>query len=202
MGATYSSPFFSSTGVMLLFRASLVFTLILMNFSLLNAQNDTELPDPSLFLVNESIKSQPVKEQNLNPEMSERDLWIRNSLDDLHMYTPEKCLNPIEPAAFELGDDYHMSFRLRGKEGCIVFPGKNWIYLISHSIYEDPYVGDITLAIDNKGEIFFNEGHVCGGTIRFYHRSQSRLDLTESAQFFELFASDTDNAAWIPFTNE
>jgi hypothetical protein len=202
MGAKFSPAIFLSQGVTFLYRTALVFTLILLNFSLLNAQHDPELPSHALLLLNESINSKPVNVLNENVDNPKRDQWIRNSLVDLKKHTLVECLNPIEPAAFELGDVYHLSYRLSGKDGCILFPGSNWIYFISHSIYEDQDVGDITLAIDNKGDIFYNEGHVCGGTIRFYHRSRSRLELTESEPFFELFTSDTDEAGWLPFTNQ
>ena len=161
------------------------------------AQTDPELRDQALLQINESINSRSVNGQNMNTDHLERDLWIGNSLRDLNQNSPKECLNPIEPAAFELGDEYQMSYRLTGKDGCILIPGESWIYLLSHSVYENPEIGDITLAIDSHGNEYYNEGHMCGGTIRFYHRSQTALELSETIQFFEHFTSDTDQEGWV-----
>lgn len=165
------------------------------------AQTDPKLPNQALLQINEYGDSLSVNGQSMSDDQFERDLWIQSSLRDLNQNTPKECLNPIVPAAFELGDEYQMSYRLTGKDGCILFPGESWIYLLSNSFYENPEIGDITLAIDSHGNEYYNEGHVCGGTIRFYHRSQTPLELTETIQFFENFTSDTDQEGWIQLHN-
>ena len=165
------------------------------------AQTDPELRDQALLQIDKYGDSLSVNRQNMSTDQFERDLWIQSSLRDLNQNTPKECLNPIVPAAFELGDEYQISFRLTGKDGCILLAGESWIYLLSNSVYENPEIGDITLAIDSHGNEYYNEGHVCGGTIRFYHRSQTPLELTETIQFFENFTSDTDQEGWIQLHN-
>ena len=165
------------------------------------AQTDPKLPNQALLQINEYGDSLSVNGQSMSDDQFERDLWIQSSLRDLNQNTPKECLNPIVPAAFELGDEYQISFRLTGKDGCILLAGESWIYLLSNSVYENPEIGDITLAIDSHGNEYYNEGHVCGGTIRFYHRSQTPLELTETIQFFEYFTSDTDQEGWIQLHN-
>ena len=179
----------------MLFTALFILCLPLAQIAL--AQTDPDLPDQALLQINTSINSLSLNNQSMSADQSERDLWIKNSLRDLNQHTPKECLNPIVPAAFELGDEYQMSYRLTGKDGCILIPGESWIYLLSHSVYENPEIGDITLAIDSHGNEYYNEGHVCGGTIRFYHRSETPLELTGTIQFFENFTSDTDQEGWI-----
>ncbi|HRZ41467.1 MAG TPA: hypothetical protein P5228_02050 [Bacteroidales bacterium] len=79
-------------------------------------------------------------------------------------------------------------------EGFIVFPDSGWVYLISASSHDQPYVGDITLAMDHTGTFFLNRGHVCGGIIHFVFSGKPEEDT--AANFFRLYVSDTDEAPW------
>jgi len=106
----------------MLFTALFILCLPLAQIAL--AQTDPDLPDQALLQINTSINSLSLNNQSMSADQSERDLWIKNSLRDLNQHTPKECLNPIVPAAFELGDEYQMSYRLTGKDGCILLPDK------------------------------------------------------------------------------
>jgi len=48
--------------------------------------------------------------------------------------------------------------------------------------------------MDNRKNLYYNEGHVCGGIIHF---ETTRLkELKTSKEFFTNFVSDTDGMIW------
>ncbi len=80
------------------------------------------------------------------------------------------------------------------EKGFLRLSGTDWIYFLSSSAHNNPDVGDITLAIDSKGKIFENSGHVCGGIIHF-ETVKIGVPAT-SNDFFEFYESDTDGVKW------
>jgi hypothetical protein len=55
-------------------------------------------------------------------------------------------------------------------------------------------VGDLTLAIDNHGKIYLNEGHICGGIIHFI--INDKIAVKAASDFIQHFISDTDDQYW------
>jgi hypothetical protein len=138
-------------------------------------------------------KSEPLKDKGA-VDSGARQEWIRQTGRNLRRITTEQCTQQVEPRVVALEDVYMVSYRLTNQEGCITFPNGDWIYMIAHSSHDDNGIGDITLAIDNRGRLFSNEGHVCGGIIHFY--SESDEELTGANDFFGRFLSDCDDCKW------
>jgi hypothetical protein len=138
-----------------------------------------------------SLPAQHTDLSRIDPE--KRKEWINAICQQLQKIKPETIPGslPVEQKAFE--DYFRLSVRVN-KEGLIVLPCKNWIYIISSSAHEDPETGDISLAIDHKKKIFMNEGHVCGGIIHF--ETDKIRELKTSREFFKHFVSDTDEEGW------
>jgi|GEM_PF-3637427 len=85
------------------------------------------------------------------------------------------------------------SCKVKG-EGLLYLSDNEWIYFLSNSNHDNPTIGDITIGIDQKGNAWFNGGHVCGGIINYVSKGISELKL--SKEFFKYFESDTDEEKW------
>lgn len=120
--------------------------------------------------------------------------WMKQTVKQLKRIEPAQCVRHIEPQVIDLEDAFMVSYRLTNQEGCITFPNGDWIYMVAHSSHDDKAIGDLTLAIDNRGRLFSNEGHVCGGIIHFY--TDSDEELTGADDFFSRFLSDCDDCRW------
>jgi hypothetical protein len=71
----------------------------------------------------------------------------------------------------------------------------NWIYFTLHSAHDNPLVGDIVLAVDQDGNIYQSNAHVCFGTSGF--RSEGLEVPVSSKDFFARFYSnDPDKHRW------
>lgn len=98
------------------------------------------------------------------------------------------------PQLTTFNDFYKLEFQIRG-EGFICFDNGDWIYFMTHSSHDDEEIGDITVARDNLGRVFYNNGHICGGVIAFFTKER---DVNFSAyNFFDIFLSDSDNEVWV-----
>jgi hypothetical protein len=59
---------------------------------------------------------------------------------------------------------------------------------------------DLTLAIDNHGKIYLNEGHICGGIIHFI--INDKIAVKAASDFIQHFISDTDDRGWKSLNKE
>ncbi len=137
-----------------------------------------------------------------NPEKidkAEKSKWIAATLAEMKKVKKLDSTQTITMRKIDLEDNFLMSFRVRGS-GFISFEDGDWIYLVSHSEHNSEQVGDLTLAIDNHGEIFINDGHVCGGIINFM--TKRKIQVKEASHFFGNFISDTDDRGWISLSHE
>ena len=91
-------------------------------------------------------------------------------------------------------DFYKLEFQVRG-EGFIRFDNGDWICFITHSSHDDEEIGDVTVARDNHGRVFYNKGHICGGVISFF--TKERNVKLNAHTFFDIFLSDSDNEVWV-----
>jgi hypothetical protein len=130
--------------------------------------------------------------EEINPKAQKR--WMKQTVRKLNRIKPDHCVKRIEPRVVDMEDLFMVSYRLENQEGCVTFPNGDWIYMIAHSSHDSKLIGDITLAIDNRGRLFMNEGHVCGGIIHFY--TDSEMELNGADDFFGHFLSDCDDCRW------
>jgi hypothetical protein len=125
---------------------------------------------------------------------SKQNRWVKKTSRQLKKIKPEDCTQPIEPRIVNFDGHFLISYRVDSNSGCIQLPNGDWIYMITHSIHDDPAIGDITLAIDNRQRLFFNTGHVCGGIINFYIDTEKEINSAQD--FFNSFLSDCDDCKW------
>lgn len=127
----------------------------------------------------------------------ERHEWINEAVAILKAKGTGDCSMRLERRTIEEEDSFMISYTLRSREGCIVFPNGEWLYLLMHSSHSNEAVGDMTLAIDTAGRLYMNEGHVCGGRIAFY--TGEKVPMDSVADFIRYSLSDTDDKAWTRF---
>ncbi len=75
------------------------------------------------------------------------------------------------------------------------FSDGSYLIFRKHSVYEDYTVGDITIAMNDRGILYKNEGHICGGTISFVE--YNKMEISSSYDFIRHFKSDTDSKGWV-----
>jgi hypothetical protein len=123
-----------------------------------------------------------------------RKLWKDSTVVILKNFHPDKAQEPTSVEVKEFDNSRILSVRVTGNAFIPMDRGK-WVYIVSVSSHDSPETGDLSLAIDHRGNIWLNEGHVCGGIIHF---ETNRLkSLSNSRQFFRYFVSDTDSSPWI-----
>jgi hypothetical protein len=89
--------------------------------------------------------------------------WIAKTMDQLaeiRRTPPTEFKNPER--ALPTG-----GWQLRVRRGAVRVGEKGWVYIITHSMHHDgllsPTIGDLSLAVDNDGNYYFCDDHVCGG---------------------------------------
>jgi hypothetical protein len=94
-------------------------------------------------------------------------------------------------------DYYKASYRLIGT-GMIKFEDGSYLKLMSSSTHTNKKIGDITLAVNEQGDVYINQGHICGSIIHF-ETIQRNLPKT-ALEFLTNFTSDTDSEPWLLYT--
>lgn len=137
------------------------------------------------------ISAQHTDPYQIVPE--KRDSFIQTAIIHLKQFTSDTIIQQLllEEVSFE--DYFRLKVRINGT-GLLILPAKNRIYFSTSSSHDNPETGDITLALDQSGNIYQNNGHVCGGIISFETGDISKL--RNSRQFFRYFVSDTDGEGW------
>jgi hypothetical protein len=143
-----------------------------------------------LFTVNPETHAH-VNPSAINP--GERENRIASLVENLQSIEAPHNKLSIDMKITDIEDFFQISYRLMG-DGYIRFENGDWLFLRSTSSHLNEQVGDITLAIDNRGEIFINEGHVCGGIIHFI--THEKKAVKAASDFIQHFMSDTDDQYW------
>lgn len=121
--------------------------------------------------------------------------WILRNVEDIKngvISFEEKDTLPQRISKYDGKTSYE--FKLNSK-GIIRFKNRSWVKMVSHSSHADKKIGDLTLVMTNKGEVFINRGHICGGTIRFYtHFKIRRLTV---AKFLKHYLDETDDFPFV-----
>lgn len=81
--------------------------------------------------------------------------------------------------------------------GVIKFKDGSFLKIITHSSHDNPKIGDMTCAINDKGRIYIHQGHNCGGIIRFM--IDRKIDVVGVDDFINQFYSDIDGSTWTLF---
>ena len=79
-------------------------------------------------------------------------------------------------------------------EALIWINDDEWIYIISHSWHDSKEIGDQNIAIDSAGNLYKNDGHVCGGSLFI---SKSKVKPRTPKEFFDNFPGWTGEE-WYP----
>lgn len=91
------------------------------------------------------------------------------------------------------------------KSGILKFSSGDWIYVVLHSGHDDPSgsnaeaIGDLSLAIDQDGNFYYNQGHICG-EIGFEALSDKKINTSKG--FFKHFKDDQDGSSWFPLLED
>ncbi|MBK8517407.1 MAG: hypothetical protein IPL55_14320 [Saprospiraceae bacterium] len=141
------------------------------------ASQSREFPDISLKLREEKVS-----------------FWVKTLSEKMSEKGFNKKLLEITPDVINLQDFNQTSYRIKD-QGVIKFLNGEKIVLVMHSSHDDAEIGDMILAFTDKGEMFANQGHVCGGIIHFIRACDCIPDSKE--EFFNYFYSDTDDKKWI-----
>jgi hypothetical protein len=150
-----------------------------------------------LFGLSISTFSQHHKQSDVNNE--KRTAAIKQMVLDLTNFFPDRFTDSLIFKEVKSENGNKHSIRLIEK-GILRLSTADWIYFLSSSSHNNPEIGDITLAIDSKGNIFQNNGHVCGGIIHF-ETTKNGIP-TNSEAFFKFFESDTDGVKWEIYKNQ
>lgn len=130
----------------------------------------------------------------IDVDIVKRENKIAEIIQGLKSFQPSQNTDFIELKHFNQDNYIKTSIRLIDS-GTLRLSNGEWIHFVSISSHYNKEVGDATLAIDNTGNIYINDGHVCGGIIHF--ENYNAKELQTSLQFFQNFVSDTDKKKWI-----
>lgn len=126
--------------------------------------------------------------------IKKRDQWISETLN--LMNTADSGANAEVLSMQELihEDFYQMSFRLINN-GKIIFQDGSFLHLVSTSAHASKDIGDVTLAVNEDGDVYINQGHICAGIIHF--KSHKKDAAPTAGDFLKNFKSDTDDESWL-----
>jgi hypothetical protein len=141
-------------------------------------------------LITGSLRAQHEDESAVVPEL--RDAWIQSAVQSLKSVRPGENLPELKLSRVqEIG---YARIRVRVLEEGRLNIGKNeWVCFRSTSAHEHPETGDITLAMDHKGKIYINLGHVCG---EICFETSEIPELSNTREFFKYFISAYDKEKW------
>jgi hypothetical protein len=93
--------------------------------------------------------------------MKKRAGWISATVARLKEFKPAEGTKIVEIRKLRIG---RVLYTIEG-EGLVRFGTAQWLYIISHSSHQEDGVGDAILAIDQDGNLYANDSHVCGDII-------------------------------------
>lgn len=123
-----------------------------------------------------------------------RNKWIQEAAEKLKSTKNVDNYQQLVMNELTHEDFYQASYRLIDS-GMIKFDDGSYLKLKSTSTHSMAEIGDITLAVDRHGDVYINQGHICGGIIHFntHQKDVARTDV----DFLKYFQSDTDDEQWL-----
>lgn len=122
-----------------------------------------------------------------------QDKWIQETIREFNSFSPDSSVTAIIIDQNIWDDGQKLSCRIV-KCGILRLDNGGWIYFKTTSSHENKEIGDVSMAVDDKKNIYKNMGHVCGGIIHFETTQLTKLK--ETSDFFKFFICDTDSASW------
>ena len=122
-----------------------------------------------------------------------RELLIQETARSLKNFSPDSTVKVIAQMTTDRSGGKLIYYKVRNS-GIIRLNNGDWIYIMTGSSHDNEEVGDFSLAVDNKKNIYLNEDHVCGGIIRF--ETDKIPELNKTAEFFKYFVSDYNAMGW------
>ena len=119
--------------------------------------------------------------------------WISETTRVLRNFSPDSTIAPVTIDKYVWENGQKISCRVI-KSGIIRLENGSWIYITTTSSHENQEIGDVSMAVDDKKNIYKNMGHVCAGIIHF--ETTQLTELKNTADFFKYFVNDTDDAGW------
>lgn len=117
------------------------------------------------------------------PFIRGREDWIRGQIPVLLRFRPNKNTKPV---AVEMTGNG--GARIEGPEGWIKLKGNEWIYFTSSSSH-NLEVADVVLAVDQAGNLFTCNSHVCSDLHLYWPRLARRRKLETVADFISSVAA-------------
>lgn len=118
--------------------------------------------------------------------------------DELRAFQPTGEVRRADATINPASDNRGAVCRVIGS-GLVEMGTNGWVYLVLRSSHQDPAVGDVILAIDDRGRLLESSGHVCGKVAHFV--SAEKRAAEDPDDFFERFRPDPDRAPWVPLGN-
>ena len=140
------------------------------------------------------LKSQDITPYPVNQE--KQNAWIGQTCQWLKALQPDTTLKIVKLKVTERDGKKLQDYRVI-KEGLIRFEGDEWAYITMHSGHDQDSIGDISLGIDQKGNLYRQDGHVCGDIV--HYTAESDEIYKTSGEFFRYFINDDDSTGWAPF---
>ncbi|MCT4622765.1 MAG: hypothetical protein N4A46_04010 [Schleiferiaceae bacterium] len=122
-----------------------------------------------------------------------RKQWIKEMKHSLSSMNPDTVKRNVELKTRDKKGLLHQEYRIV-YSGIIHFEQGEWIYVTLNSSHKNPQVGDISMARDQDGKIYYSLGHVCGKIVHYV--AQSKEPYSSSSDFIKYFTDDTDHAHW------
>jgi hypothetical protein len=116
-------------------------------------------------------------------------------VDALRAFQPTGEIRRVPVSINAASENRGAVYRVRGN-GLVDTSTNGWVYLMLRSSHADPAVGDIILAIDNRGRVFETQGHVCGTVAHFV--SAEKRAAEDPDDFFHRFQVDAADRPWAP----
>lgn len=108
-------------------------------------------------------------------DMKLRKAFIDSTVRELKAFRPDGN----EPIAeyIPLGEGKHRFFIT--ERGLLNFESGEWLYLVSHSGHKDSRIGDLLVAVDNRGKTYYVPDHVCGGILITFSKTNPNFMLSD-----------------------
>jgi hypothetical protein len=120
--------------------------------------------------------------------------WITETVEHLKATDSLQLLQLTEPQINSTAEYKRISYRII-KQGRIQCSGGESVYITLHSAHDNKEIGDVCIGLSDRGKIFVNFDHVCGGVINF--KDNSATLPKDASDFFDRFVSDIDQEKWV-----
>jgi hypothetical protein len=124
---------------------------------------------------------------------SKQKKWIKSAIKSMKSLHYDSNIEVCQPHIVDIPDYQKISYRIQDCRK-VSFLNGDTVLICLHSVHQDPKVGDVSIAMDSKNNVYVNFGHICGGMINF--ERMSLVPPQNMADFTENFVSDTDDEKW------